>query len=260
LLVVCSPVILHKSMSNINDTYFDGLYKDIWKNIIPAELTPKEVDFIIPYFKLQQDSSVLDLMCGYGRHALALAAKGIHVTAVDNLPDYINELKKNAEAENLPVEAVLADVIQWKAKKNYDLVICMGNSLQFFDKGELMRLLKNISAHLKDGGHVFINTWSIMEIAVKHFKENSSGTIGAIQSIAESKYFYSPSRIETEHKMITADGTTEIKKGIDYIWSLNEIENLLNECGIKMKEVFSVPGKRRFSLGDARAYIIAEKS
>ena len=34
-------------MGNINDTYFDGHYKEIWKTIIPAELTGKEIDFII---------------------------------------------------------------------------------------------------------------------------------------------------------------------------------------------------------------------
>lgn len=246
-------------MSNINDTYFDGLYKEIWKTIIPNELTPKEVDFIIQYFKLQQDSSVLDLMCGYGRHALALAAKGIHVTAIDNLPDYINELKKNAAAENLPVKAVLSNVIEYEPEENFDLVICMGNSLQFFDKHDLVRLLKKIAAHLKTGGHFFVNTWSIMEIAVKHFKENSSSTIGDFQSLADSKYFFSPSRIETEHTIISADGTTDIKKGVDYIWSLNEIGDMLNECGIKMTEVYSVPGRKRFTLGDHRAYIVAEK-
>ena len=247
-------------MSNINDTYFDGLYKEVWKTIIPNELTPKEVDFIILYFKLQAGNSVLDLMCGYGRHTLALASKGINVTAVDNLPEYINELKRNAEAENLPVKPVLGDVIQYKPTENFDLVICMGNSLQFFNKGDMMDLLKKISAHLKTGGHLFVNTWSIMEIAVKHFKENSSSTIGDFKSNASSKYFYSPSRIETEQEIIAPDGTTEIKKGIDYIWSLNELENMFDKCGLTMKEVYSIPGRKKFTLGEPRAYIIAQKN
>ena len=64
-------------MSNINDTFFDGHYKEIWKTLIPDELTVKEVDFMVPHFGLQPGSKVLDLMCGYGRHAIALAKKGI---------------------------------------------------------------------------------------------------------------------------------------------------------------------------------------
>ena len=32
---------------------------------------------MLQYFNLQPESKVLDLMCGYGRHAIALAKKGI---------------------------------------------------------------------------------------------------------------------------------------------------------------------------------------
>ncbi|HKB43030.1 MAG TPA: hypothetical protein VKC90_01525, partial [Chitinophagaceae bacterium] len=64
-------------MDNINDTYFDGYYKEIWRAMIPDELTRKEIEFIVPYFNLQPGSKVLDLMCGYGRHAIALAKKDI---------------------------------------------------------------------------------------------------------------------------------------------------------------------------------------
>lgn len=86
-------------MDNINDNFFDGYYKDIWRTLIPEELTVKEVDFMIPFFNLGSGSKVLDLMCGYGRHALGLARKGITVTAVDNLSAYINEVKAIAEKE-----------------------------------------------------------------------------------------------------------------------------------------------------------------
>ena len=247
-------------MSNINDTYFDGLYKQIWKTIIPAELTVKETDFMLQYFNLQPGNRMLDLMCGYGRHSLALAKKGIEVTAVDNLPDYINELKKNAELEKLPVKTVLKDVIEFQPEGRYDLAICMGNSLQFFNKDELMKLLTTTSLHLKPGGHFLINTWTIMEIAVKQFKEKSWTVVDDLKFLIDSKFLFSPSRIETEHQIIAPDGTTEIKESVDYIWSLNEMETMLGQSGMKMKEVFSIPGRKKFTLGEPRAYIVAEKA
>ena len=76
-------------MENVNNTYFDGYYKEIWRSYIPPELTVKETDFMIRHFNLQPGNKVLDIMCGYGRHAIALAEKGISVTAVDNLSEYI---------------------------------------------------------------------------------------------------------------------------------------------------------------------------
>ena len=246
-------------MSNINDTYFDGYYKLIWKTVIPEELTTKEVDFMIQYFKLQPGSSVLDLMCGYGRHALALARKDIKVTAVDNLADYIEEITNTAKEENLPIQAILEDVIQYEPSGKFDLVICMGNSLQFFDKKDLSQLLRTISSHLRQGGHFLINSWTILEIVLKSFKDKSWSTIGDLKFLTDSKYLFSPNRVETEHQIIAPDGTTEIKQSIDYVWSLNEIEDMLSQNGMRMGDVFSIPGRKKFTWGEPRAYIIAEK-
>lgn len=247
-------------MPNINDTYFDGYYKQIWKSIIPDELTVKETDFMLQYFELQPGNRVLDLMCGYGRHSLALARKGMQVTAVDNLSDYIIEIKENASAENLSINPVLSDVMQYELKDDFDLAICMGNSLQFFDKDDVLQLLRKISSHLKPGGYFLINTWSIMEIVVKNFREKSWSMNEDLKFLVDSKFLFSPNRIESEHQIIAPDGTTEIKQSVDYIWSLNEIESMLADAGMKMTEVFSIPGRKKFTLGEPRAYIVAQKS
>src|SRR5688500_17200370 len=123
-------------MENINNNYFDGYYKDIWKFIIPAELTVREAEFMLRYFNLGKESKVLDMMCGYGRHAIALAQKGVAVTAIDNLDDYIEEIKNIANKENIPVIAIKADMANYTPNELFDLAICMGNSLNFFSEAE----------------------------------------------------------------------------------------------------------------------------
>lgn len=246
-------------MSNINDSYFDGHYKDIWKEIIPEELTVKEVDFMLGYFELKPGSQVLDLMCGYGRHAIALGRKGIHVTAVDNLPDYVNELKAKVAQEKLPVEAFQSDILSFKTSTQFDLAICMGNSINFFDAADTQKLIKMVSSSLKPGGHILINSWSIAEIAVKNFKEKSWSKIGDKKFLVESSYLFNPARIESEHNIILADGSTEVKKGIDYIFSVNELGTMLKAAGLELEEVYSIPGKKKFTPGEPRAYLVAVK-
>jgi len=246
-------------MVNVNDSYFDGYYKEIWRNIIPDELTNKEVDFIFSYFNLQQGSNVLDIMCGYGRHAIALAKKGIKITAVDNLPDYINEIKNVAEKENLPLQAFQADIANYKTESLFDLVICMGNSLNFFTPQDTSCILASISSSLKPGAHLLINTWSLAEIVIKNFKDKSWSTVGDLKLLADSKFLFHPTRIETQSTIISADGKEEIKTGIDYIYSINEIEMMLKNAGLSLKEVYSIPGKKKFIIGEPRAYIIAQK-
>lgn len=246
-------------MANINDSFFDGQYKEMWKAMIPDVLTVKEVDFMIPYFNLKPGSKVLDLMCGYGRHALALGRKGIHVTAVDNLGDYITEVGAAAATEHLPVKTIQANVTVYQPGELYDLVICMGNSLNFFDTADVHRILQAVSAGLKTGGHFLLNSWSIAEIVYRNFKESSEGDLGGTKMKSDMKILFQPARVVSESIFTIADGTTETRTGIDYIYSLNEIGSMLQEAGLTLEKVYSIPGRKEFTLGEPRAYIVASK-
>lgn len=244
---------------NINNSFFEGYYKDIWRNIFPEKTTLAESDWIINEAQLTSKSHVLDLMCGYGRHSLEIARKGIQVTAIDNLPDYINELKEKITIDNLPIDAICDDVIQTHLTNKFDAAICMGNSLQFFDEHELLQLLSKISEHLKIAGKFFINTWSLSEIVFKSFKENSWSKIGDVLMLSKCRFLFHPTRMEVNMTLINDDGTREEKNGIDYIYSINELETILNETGFRLKDIYSIPGKKLFTVGEPRAYVIAEK-
>jgi SAM-dependent methyltransferase len=246
-------------MGNINDNFFDGYYKDIWRAIIPDELTIKETDFMVQYFGLKPGSKVLDLMCGYGRHALALGRKGIEVTAVDNLGEYIDEITETAGKEALPVKAVKADIIEYKTGDVYDLALCMGNSLNFFDADGVVKLLSAVASQLKPGGSLLINTWSLAEIVIGKFTERTWSTVNGIRFLNESKFLFYPSRIETESILISPQGDTETKKGIDYIFSVAEMKTLLENAGFALRIIYSIPGRKEFNLGEPRAYIVADK-
>jgi hypothetical protein len=52
----------------------------------------------------------------------------------------------------------------------------------------------------------------------------------------------------------------EVIKGIDYIFTASEFNEILNTAGFTLNEMFSTPRKRKFQFGDTRAYIVAEKN
>jgi len=244
---------------NINNHFFDGYYKDIWRHIFPEKTTLAEVDFIFDASKLNTESHLLDIMCGYGRHSIELAKRGVHVSAVDNLPDYINEIKEAAEVQNLDIDCICADILEMQIDKKFDVVICMGNSLQFFNEEDTLRVLTNISDHIKPGGKFYINTWSLTEIAVKNIKEKSWSRIEDFLLISDCKILFYPTRMEMNSIIMTDKGEREEKMGIDYIFSINEMEAMLNKTGFRLKEIYSIPGKKLFTVGEPRAYIVAEK-
>ena len=246
-------------MHNINDSYFDGEYKNVWRNLIPEGLTKAEVEFLIGQAELVAGNKVLDLMCGYGRHALALARKGMLVTAVDNLADYTGEIKDIAGKEDLPVEVLQTDVIELRPSGRYNLVICLGNCLSFFNLDESAMLFSIVSSSLNPGSKFIFNSWTIAEIAIKEFSSKKWSYVGETKYLVDCQYLFSPTRIETESIFITPDGKTEIKNGIDYIYSFSEMEAMLKQSGLRIKDTWSIPGRKKFSLGDPRIYVVAEK-
>lgn len=249
----------NQSSQNINSNFFQGLYKEVWRKEIPNGLTEAEVDFIEEIANLKKGNTVLDLMCGYGRHTLELARRGYGVTAIDNSEEYIAEIETFAVDEKLPIITLQGDISSIKFTGTYDAVINMGNSFSFFNAQAVEILLQKIYSCLNPGGIFIINSWMIGEIAIKHFQERSWHYIGDYKFFSESQFLFHPTRIESNHTILAASGEMETLKGIDYIFSFAELETMLNRTGFKMNEIYSTPRKRKYNFGDSRAYIVAIK-
>lgn len=247
------------STNNINNHFFEGQYKNIWRDIIPPALTKLENDFFMETSKLDSSSLVLDMMCGYGRHALGLARNGVHVTAVDLLPEYISEIKKIAEEENLPVKSIVYDVMEFSTNDNFDLVICMGNSLSFFDAAGMEALTKKIAGCLKNSGKFIFNSWMLAEIAIQQFKEKSWGEVNGVKMLADCKFNFNPTRIETDTTIISPEGEIEKKQAIDYIYSFSEVVKFFENENLFLQATYSILGKKAYQFGDKSIYFIFEK-
>lgn len=254
-------MLREKQQENINNSFFDGYYKEIWRSTIPEALTSAELAFLIEEGNLNAKSRVLDLMCGYGRHALGLAEKGVQVTAVDNLPAYITEIDQLAKKNNLPIRCYLENVLKLKldSKDKFDMAICMGNSISFFDHSELEELFSKVSSHMNPGGKFIINTLMLAEIAFNGFRSKQWSYILGFKYLTESTYIFNPPAIKTDTFMISEKGTVETKHSIDFIYTIAEMEKMFNEYGFELMQVYSIPSKKIFNLGDPRAYLIGRK-
>ncbi|MEJ7912944.1 MAG: class I SAM-dependent methyltransferase [Chitinophagaceae bacterium] len=244
---------------NINDGFFNSVYKEVWRKLIPEGLSTAETDFIESVANLKNNDRVLDTMCGYGRHTLDLARRGYRVTAVDNLPEYIAEISQLASTEDLPVEGICSSLQQLQLQQDYDAIICMGNSFAFFNEGEALSILKNFSNHLKDGGIFIINTWMLAEIAIKFFREKDWFYVADYKYLVENQYLFHPARIESQHTIIRQDGAIESIKGVDYIFTVDELSAMLTKAGFSLAAIYSTPRQRPFQFGDSRAYLVATR-
>lgn len=95
---------------------------------------------------MEKNSKVLDLACGSGTYAIALAEKGFNVTGVDLDLEMINLASK--KQNNAKIRFLVEDmrkVGKVFENKSFHRVFCIGNSLVHInDKEEIKNVIKDI--------------------------------------------------------------------------------------------------------------------
>ncbi len=135
-----------------------------------ADLEIKKLLTLIDF----QGQEVLDLCCGTGRHAIALAKLGMDVTAVDCTAFLLNLAQERAAKENVKVEWVHQDIREFHPTHQYDLVINWMTSLGYFEKeSENLNVLDLAYTSLKKGGVAVLDLIG-KEIVAKNFKADAS--------------------------------------------------------------------------------------
>lgn len=87
--------------------------------------TDQEVEFLVDALALEPAQRVLDVGCGPGRHALALARRGMDVVGVDLSPDFVELAREAATAEGLPASFEVLDVRDLAYESEFDAAFCL---------------------------------------------------------------------------------------------------------------------------------------
>lgn len=99
---------------------------------------------------------VLDLGCGLGNLALAAAARGAHVTALDACEVAIDDLAQRALDSGLDVWARAVDLAGWRPEETWDAVSCIG-LLMFFGRDDALSGLRAVRDAVRPGGVAVVN-------------------------------------------------------------------------------------------------------
>jgi len=132
--------------------WFDSFHASI-----PEERTAREVAFICDCAPLPDFQNVLDVCCGMGRHARALAARGYVVTGMER--DEL-ALTRARELGGGP-RYVRADIQHYQPPSStYDLVIVMSQSFGYFDPATNRGVLQRLARAVRDGGRIILDLWN----------------------------------------------------------------------------------------------------
>jgi SAM-dependent methyltransferase len=110
----------------------------------------KEVEGIVNLLALPERSEILDLCCGHGRHAIALAQRGYRVTGQDLSEFLLARGRAEADAKTVELDWILSDMRRIPFEQRFDAVINIFSSFGYLEtEDEDQRVLDQIHRDLK---------------------------------------------------------------------------------------------------------------
>jgi len=141
---------------NKSAKYYDLIYRDKDYGI--------ECDFleeIFARFCKNKPRTLLDMACGTGNHAIELAKRGYHLTAIDSSPQMISIAMSKMKRWGLAINFKEMAMQEMKFDSKFDIIICMFSSIDYLvDYADLKKVLSNVYAHLKKEGLFVFDFWS----------------------------------------------------------------------------------------------------
>lgn len=198
------------------------------------------------YLGWTSDSSVLDVCCGNGRHALSLERMGVSAWGVDLSPSNINHAKS---ASRFPQRWHVSDVRYLNMPTPFDGVVNLFTSFGYFDSDDdHILMLSNIAQLMKPDGRFvldFLNVDWVKEQLVLH--EVKSGALTD----------YHITRRMDDHwieKEIAFDANGVHHSHAERVRAFTpvQIKGMLNKAGFKVMNHFGDYSLQAFNPGSPR--------
>jgi ubiquinone/menaquinone biosynthesis C-methylase UbiE len=153
------------------NAYFESIGDALGSNYLRYSFTKgtdQEVAFLIEVLELEPGDRVLDVGCGPGRHAVALAEAGFAVTGVDVSAGLLEIARSAAQERNVKVSFFRQDARSMPFADEFDAVIsiCQGGFGLMGDDDTL--ILHRMAEALKPGGVLALTAFNaLFEAAAK---------------------------------------------------------------------------------------------
>lgn len=248
-------------------TFFTGLPQLAWKAAQTDEQTHLELELLVETLEFGPGDRVLDVFCGYGRHALPLARMGARLTGVDISEEYIDELEQAARTEKLSLNPIQGDFLAigptLEAEGPFDAGYCLGNSFSFFPQADMLAFLRQIAGLLKPDGRFLAHTEMIAESVLPDYQARNWQPVGdpdqPILFLVENEYDPLESRIDS-HLTYVHDGKTEMRVARHYVYTMGHLCQLFAQAGLTVVACYGTTDGETYALGDEAVWILAERN
>jgi SAM-dependent methyltransferase len=130
---------------------FDERYHEFYESIAKPVTADGDAEFVERALDLSR-SRILDLGCGQGRHAVALALRGHEVTGLDLSAFLLGKARELAGERGAHVTWVERDMRDLDGLGPFDACVSLYTAFGYFTDAEDARVIASVSSVLEPGG------------------------------------------------------------------------------------------------------------
>jgi len=243
--------------------WFEEVFDEDYLRTLPfmrADQTLREVEFISDALRIGQGAEILDVACGYGRHAIELVQRGYNVTGLDLSLPLLLRAADEAKRRQLSVNFVHADMREMAFERQFDGAYSMLTSFGYFDEDTNLRVAERIGRALKPGARFLLDIvnrdYVVSDLPVRVWWEGTGCVV-----LEEVDFNFHTSRIVTHRSIVFEDGRQLEQEISVRAYSLHEIGRLLRQAGFRVMDVSGGLNTRGQFFGNVSRslLIVAEK-
>jgi SAM-dependent methyltransferase len=239
--------------------WFEEVFDEDYLRTLPfmtAEQTLREVAFIKESLRPPADAEILDVGCGYGRHAIELGQGGYTVTGIDLSLPLLIRAADESQRRALSVNFVHADMREMAFDAQFDGAYSFLTSFGYFDEETNLKVAASIYRSLKPGGRFLLDTinrdYIVSDLPTRVWWEGDGCVV-----LEEVDFNFQTNRLTVRRSIVFQDGR-QVEHDISIrAYSLHELAKLLRQAGFRVLEVSgSVATRGHFFGSTSRSVII----
>ena len=238
--------------------YFERGYAQRWGLPAPSENVRREAAGIWNLLQLSTNSRVIDIGCGHGRHALALAERGCAVTGIDFSASLLSRARQLVEASHARVDWVLGDMRRLPFGGQCADAVLIMDAFGFFETedddeaavGEARRILRN-------GGLLLMKVVNGVPIVAAFRHTAHEQHDGSEVSIANTLTL-DPPRMTQRLRIRGSRGEGDYERR-QRLYRVEELQAMLERAGFSVAAVFSNADGVAFAAAESSTIWIAAR-